>query len=315
MTSYLNPAYFGLATCLAGCWLIFKTLTRKRANLELAWLQHNKPETAASNDSLTGDISTGGTSAQSTQGLRLKMEEKSLLLINASGNRLQKISADLALADISPSQQAYLKIRTAIAGIIVSFGAVYLLRYLEIAGDSIWWIFLLAGVGAAVGFVWPDKKAREIAQKRRDLLRGALSAYLDLLKILLSGGSHTDGALFQAASAGRGWAFGKIKAAIDWSRVNGLPITAGFVRLANQSGVAELEELSAVISLAEKEGTSLKETLTRRAELMSVKELAETRMKSNNIAEKMSLPTVVIALSFVAFIAYPALASLTAGPV
>ncbi len=307
IAAYLNPLYFGVAVCLMGSWLILKAFAVKKANLELVWSQHNESELSEGDYSLASEISA--------ENLRSKMESGSMLLIGILGSRFKKISADLELADISSSQQAYLKIRTALMGVAVSFGFVYFFRYLEITGESIVWLLFFAGVGGAAGFMLPDRKAKEIAEKRRESLRGALSAYMDLLRILLAGGSHTDGALYQAASAGKGWAFGKIKAAIDWSKINGQPVTAGFMRLANQSKVAELEELSAVISLAEKEGTSLKETLSHRAELMSVKELAEARAKSHNVAEKMSLPTVVIAISFVAFIAYPALASLTAGSV
>lgn len=288
----------GLAVCASGCVFLVRRFTAKNRSLEMVWATHNNRNLDASKTS--GNI-------------RSQLETESYKVVSVLGGKFKTLINDLNLIEVSPSQQAYLKIRTSLLSILVaSAGGVFLFRYFGIVSDSNWWFLAAGGIAGVVGFIIPDKKVRELAAKKRESMRSSLSAYLDLVKILLAGGSHTDGALFQAALVGSGWGFSKLKAAIDWSRINGQPTHIGLKRLATETGVQELEELAAITSLADKEGASLKETLTRKAELLTVKTLAEASAKSHRVAEKMSLPTVVIAMSFMAFITYPALASLAA---
>lgn len=317
--------YFGIGIVITGFVFLVRRFRPKRKPLGFAWTTHNNmsdntdlgkvPINLAGNSTgnKVANNVANNTISNVISNVRSQLEAESFRVVNLFGGKFKTLSNDLNLVEISPSQQAYLKVRTALLSILVaSFGGVYLFRFLGVVSDSTWW-FVAAGIFAGVfGFIIPDKKVRELATKKRELMRNSLSAYLDLVKILLAGGSHTDGALFQAASAGNGWGFSKLKAAIDWSRVNGEPTHIGLNRLATEVGVEELEELAAITFLADKEGASLKETLTRKAELLIAKTLAETAAKSYRIAEKMSLPTVVIAMSFMAFITYPALASLTA---
>ena len=314
MSLILNPIYIGVSIGVLGIWIVYKAFSKKQTSLEYEWMTHNGMAQGelSHGENIRGEGIRGGNIWSSTgSNLRSRMEYKSFRILSFLGKRFERMQADLNLASISPSQQAFLKIRTALVGGIAAFFGIYIFRYLGVIGDSNWLLALAVGISLIFGFILPDRKVKEAANKSRELMRGAFIAYLDLIKILLAGGCHTDGALFQAASIGQGWAFSKLRAAIDWSRVNGQPIPAGLNRLAEETGVKEIEELAAIAVLADKEGTSLKETLARKAELLATKDLAEARVKSQAISEKMSVPTVVIALSFVAFIAYPALASLT----
>ncbi len=306
---------FGIVTVFAGVVFLFRSRIRKP--LELIWQRHNRQ------DSLDTTLLTS--SSSNSNSLDAKFSKAKLLsqsleagsyrviqTLRPTKNSIKNLSSDLNLVGITASRQAWVKVKSAlVAAVVASVGGVFLFRLLNIVSDSNWWFLIVAISAGAAGFFFPDKKVRELAEKKRDAIRTALAAYLDLVKILLAGGSHTDGALFQAVAIGRGWAFSKLRSSIDWSRVHGKPVYEGFARLAEETGVAEIQELAAVISLADKEGASLKETLTHKAELLTTKGLSEARAKANALGEKMSMPTVLIAISFMAFIAYPALASLT----
>ena len=97
---------------------------------------------------------------------------------------------------------------------------------------------------------------------------------------------------------------------MEWSQVNGLPPSAGFERLAEEIDVGDVEELAATIRLASEQGASPAESLARKAETLNLLELASARMRADATTEKMSIPTVVVAIAFVMFVGYPALGSL-----
>ena len=62
---------------------------------------------------------------------------------------------------------------------------------------------LAAGAG---GFLLPDLRVRDEAERRRRAFRHALSSYLDLVNVILAGGGGIETSLHSAAEAGDGWA-------------------------------------------------------------------------------------------------------------
>jgi tight adherence protein C len=213
---------------------------------------------------------------------------------------------DLRILSRSQGQQASHKLAGALAGVILP---PFLVLGLIAAGldVSVTWGIGLATLCCPVGFFFPDLRAREEAAERRDGFRAALASYLDLVKVLVAGGAHTDGALFQAAQVGDGWQFDELRAAIDWSRVNGHPSWVGFERLSSALNVVELSELAGSISLSDEQGASPAEALSRKAESMTIHQFAEARAKADSATEQMGVPTVLIAMAFVVFLGYPAL--------
>ena len=225
--------------------------------------------------------------------------------VAALGTDFRKFSRDMRICGLSAAEHALAKMSAALV-----WGLLPALLALAIT-LPFWWGIAGMIAGTLCGFVLADRQLREKAAKRRAAFRGALVAYLDLVKILLAGGSHTDGALYQAALAGKGWAFSEIRGALDWSRVHGQPLSAGLARLGGELGVTELTEIASTVNLAETEGASPSEALARKAESAADRAIAEAQAEANALTEKMTVPTVVIAFSFVVFIAYPALSSLS----
>lgn len=276
-----------------GIWVIIRGCTRRHAP------SLGKPGSALQRAGATGSIT-----------LRSRALEWSETAVAALGTDFRKISQDLRVCGMSSAEHAFAKVS---ASLFWGFLPVLLVFAANFVGWSLpyWWGMAGILLGSAGGFVLADRQLREKAAKRRAAFRGALVAYLDLVKILLAGGSHTDGALYQAALAGKGWAFSELRGVLDWSRVHGQPLSAGLARLSAELGVKELEEIASTVNLAETEGASPSEALARKAESSAERALTEAQAEANALTEKMTVPTVVIAFAFVVFIAYPALSSLS----
>lgn len=227
------------------------------------------------------------------------------------GTDFRKFSQDMRICGLSAAEHAFAKMSAALIWGFFALLTAIAANALEVT-FPFWWGIAGMLVGTLGGFVLADRRLREKASRRRAEFRGALVAYLDLVKILLAGGSHTDGALYQAALAGKSWVFGEMRGALDWSRVHGQQLSVGLARLGGEIGVAELIEIASTVNLAETEGASPSEALARKAESAAARAIAEAQASANALTEKMTVPTVVIAFAFVVFIAYPALSSLSA---
>ena len=281
----------------AGIWLMGRGMMTRQVPLVRALSEFHGPRTAP------------GVAAGELPHWRGRSERRALQVVESLGFDLGTLAVDLRVVGRSPAQHSFIKLATSLAVsvalIVLALGA----RTLGLA-PPVWTVLLVVGLGMLGGYVGADGSLRKRATARRDEFLRALSAYMDLVKILVAGGSHSDGALYQAAAVGSGWAFNELKAAMDWSRVNGQPPSAGFGRLADQIGVVDVEELAATIRLTAEQGASPSEALTCKAEMLSALELANTRMKADATTERMSIPTVVVAMAFVMFVGYPALSSL-----
>ena len=240
---------------------------------------------------------------------RRSLERRALRAVEALGFDLGTLSKDLRIVKRSSSEHAFSKLASAL---LLGGGIALLVGVLNALGVNlpVWSFGIFPLLGLAAGYMLADGRLRKKAEARREEFLRSLSAYLGLVKILLAGGSHSEGALQKAAMVGSGWAFDELKAAMEWSQVNGLPPSAGFERLAEEIDVGDVEELAATIRLASEQGASPAESLARKAETLNLLELASARMRADATTEKMSIPTVVVAIAFVMFVGYPALGSL-----
>ncbi len=293
MTAAIVGALIG-----AGVWLVGRGLMRKPMPLQKALREFHGPR--------AGSLSDGEDIEQS---LRRSLERRALRAVEALGFDLGTLAKDLRIMKKTSSEHAFAKLFGALA---LGGGSAVMLAAFQTLGLRlpIWAFGIIPLAGLGIGYVLADSRLRKKANARREEFLRALSAYLGLVNILLAGGSHSDGALQKAARVGSGWAFDELKAAMDWSQVNGLPPSAGFERLAEEIDVPDIEELAATIRLASEQGASPKEALSCKAETLNLLELAGTRMKADATTERMSVPTVIVAIAFVMFIGYPALGSL-----
>ena len=166
---------------------------------------------------------------------------------------------------------------------------------------------------AGVGFVVPDVLVRARARRLRVEFRHGLSAYLDLTWITLAGGAGVDSAVRDAAAIGHGWVFARLRAALDAAQLTRTTPWAGLRRLGDETGVAELAELAASVSLAGTEGARVRASLATKARALRTHELTRAEGDAHAATERLALPVTLLFLGFLIFIGYPAVTLVLAG--
>ncbi|MFT7837730.1 type II secretion system F family protein [Saccharothrix sp. BKS2] len=172
---------------------------------------------------------------------------------------------------------------------------------------------IAALVSAGLGFVLPDLRARAAATRLRVGFRHALSAYLDLVWIALSGGAGVDSALGDSVTVGRGWAFDRLRRALDTARLTRTTPWTALRRLGEELDITELTELAASVSLAGTEGAKVRASLAAKAHALRTHQTTDAEARAHAATERMSLPVMALFLGFLAFIAYPALTQVLNG--
>lgn len=223
-----------------------------------------------------------------------------------------RVERDLAVTGRSVSAHLAEKVAFGIAGLLVPMLATIGLAAVGFAPG--FGVPLIAGlVLAAIAFVVPDLKARSAATRMRASFRHALSAYLDLVWITLAGGAGIDSALNDSARTGTGWAFDRIRRALETARLTRTTPWAALRRLGEELDVTELTELAASADLAGVEGAKVRSSLAAKARAMRTRQVIEAEGEAQAATERMSLPVMALFLGFLAFIAYPALTQVLSG--
>jgi hypothetical protein len=83
--------------------------------------------------------------------------------------------------------------------------------------------------------------------------------------------------------------------------------------LGRDIGVSELTELAAAVGLAGTEGARIRLTLAAKATSIRRHDLSAAEAKANTVTERLFLPGVFLLIGFLLFIAYPAVARISAG--
>ena len=166
---------------------------------------------------------------------------------------------------------------------------------------------------AVLGFFAPDLGVHAEAARRRRDFRHALGSFLDLVTIALAGGGGVETALGDAASTGDGWAFERLRHALDAARLARETPWAALDRLGTELGVGALSELAANIGLAGTEGAKVRTSLAAKAASLRSHQLAEAETVAQAATEKMSLPVVLLFAGFLLFIGYPAIERVLTG--
>ena len=169
----------------------------------------------------------------------------------------------------------------------------------------------LALVGALMGAAVPQVALRRTARRRRQAFRHALGAYLDLLAMLLAANEGTEGALHEAAEVGDGWAFDELRRALRSARTRGVPMWDALEALGERLDVVELREIAAAADIGGNQGASVRRTLMAKARSLRAHALSSEEADARNRSKQMAMPLMAIAVAFLLFLFYPALAQLT----
>lgn len=253
------------------------------------------------------DLERRGTSItepQSNSAWRFRLGESVLVFCDASGlvdtGRLRR---RLRILDRTAEEHAFRKITSAGIG----FGTPLAISGLvAVAGlvPSPGWVAALAIAGGVVGFFYPDLGLADRIDVRRRAFRHALSAYLDLVTIILAGAGGLETALHTAAEAGHGWAFDEIRSSLRRSRLAGRTPWEGFDRLGTELGVNELRELAASAELAGDHGARIRASLAAKADSLRAHQTAAVEAQAESATEKMLLPVIGLVVGMILFIGY-----------
>ncbi len=217
----------------------------------------------------------------------------------------QRMRADLAvlerpvaihLADQTLAVLAGLVLPPAAMGVLATGGVTFA------QGMPLW----ASLAGAAGGWWLAESTVHAEAQRRRDELRYALSAVLDLVVISLAGGAGLEQALDDACADTHGWAAQRLHRAVDTARLLRIPPWQALGQLGEDTGVVELDELAATMSLAGTEGARIRDSLTIRAATLRAHEASALEAKANAATERMSMPVMLLAAAYMLFLLYPA---------
>ncbi|MDQ0772955.1 tight adherence protein C [Streptomyces aurantiacus] len=221
------------------------------------------------------------------------------------------LGPDLAIVGRSLETHLAEKAALGITGLLLP-AAVELV--LTLGGRPLPWGIPLGGalLLAVGGFLLPDMTVRAEAERRRTAFRHALSAYLNLIHILLAGGAGVDGALTDAAGIGQGWSFQQLRRALNTARLTRMSPWTALGQLGDELKVSELAELAAALSLAGTEGARVRASLAAKAAAMRHRNGAEAEGAANAATERMALPGMLMAFGFILFVFYPALTQITA---
>ncbi|MGD9792051.1 MAG: type II secretion system F family protein [Acidimicrobiia bacterium] len=166
----------------------------------------------------------------------------------------------------------------------------------------------LACGGIAVLVVVADLEQRASAGSRD--LRHQLSAYLDVLTMLLASNQGNEGALRLAADAGDGRLFVELRRRMLEAATAGRPAVTALAVLGRDLGVVELIEIAASASLATSQGAPVARSLIAKTESLRSSLQAEQEQDARVRTGKITFPLVAMGIVFIVAGLYPALASI-----
>jgi Flp pilus assembly protein TadB len=291
----------GIGTGL-GLWLAYTGLRPGRPDLAalLAELQPTAPPPHPPAGPAPGGVGTGW-AARVSRPLAARLDATRVL---TGRNR-----ADLTVLDRDPTSHLAEKLTAAMVGFLLP---PVLAVGLAATGSPLpWGVPAVFAVGlAAAGFLAPDRAAHTDAEAARRALRAAFAAFLDLATIALAGGAGLEEALDDAANAGTGPAYTKLRHAVDHAVLTGRPIWEPLIALGETHGVTELVETAAAVALAGTEGARIRATLTQKATTLRLRQLTAAEADATAATERMSLPVVLLFVGFLILIGYPAVAAI-----
>ncbi len=214
-----------------------------------------------------------------------------------------QLDKDLAVTNSSLEQHGLVKAAAPALSLLAVYVLWLLLAALGIAVNPIF-VSVVALAGALIAFVIPDVRLRARAKQRRVAFRHALSAYLDLVTIIMSGGGGLLTALQSAADSGDGWAFAEIRGALDRARLSNRTPWSQLGVLSDRFDIPELRDLVATAELAGSEGSRITESVSTQADVLRARLRAEVEETAESLTEQMLLPVGLLLVALFLFLGF-----------
>ncbi len=179
--------------------------------------------------------------------------------------------------------------------IVAAVGALVAVFFALTNGKS---ITTLAGYfvfAAALGFLAPNAWLWLAIRDRSDKIRRGLPDSLDLLVVSVEAGLGLDAAVQRVGDEMRR-VYAELSEEMQVATIEtqmGVPRSEALTRMADRSGVAEMKALVAVISQAERLGTSVAKALRNQAEALRTKRRQQAEERAQKTAVKLLLPLIL----------------------
>ena len=198
----------------------------------------------------------------------------------------------------------------ALSAVVGALGPAVVLGVLQTAGVVSLGVFVpvvLALVGLVAGPLIIDSAVAERARDVQTDLRFQLSAYLDVVTMLLAGNSGHEGALEQAARAGDGRLFVELRRRMREVGATGRSLVEALSTTADELGLVELQQVAATTALSSAEGAPVARTLAAKCSTLRSTLATEQESEARLRTSRLTAPIVGMALIFMALVIYPAL--------
>ncbi len=223
------------------------------------------------------------------------------------GERSQRWRSTLRLIGRDVPTHLGLLVISSLLGLVVP---TLMLALLHLSGWVSLGLFIPVGVailGAALAPVAVHGSAVARSDEVRIDIRHQLSAYLDLVTMLLAGNTGHEGALEQAARAGDGLLFIELRRRMREVATTGNSLVGALALVGDDFGVVELEQVAAAAQLSAREGAPVARTLAAKCATLRSTLSAEQEASARVRNDKITPPLVGMAVLFMALIIYPAL--------
>jgi Flp pilus assembly protein TadB len=194
-----------------------------------------------------------------------------------------------------------------LGGLIVPGALITTLQLAGLIGLQ-WFVpFALSLVCGGLGALVVHTTTVERAAAVRTDLRYQLSAYLDVVTMLLAGNTGYEGALEQASRAGDGRLFGEVRRRMREAATRGASLTDALRQTGVDLGLEELEQVAATAALSAAEGAPVARTLAAKCATLRTALSTEQESEARLRTSRLTTPIVGMALIFMALVIYPAL--------
>jgi hypothetical protein len=161
---------------------------------------------------------------------------------------------------------------------------------------------------AAVGWLGVEAEVRKEAASARQEFRFAVASFLDRAALVRAADAGAADALYRTAALGNGWALERIRTALERARLSGASPWETLGQLAEEIGVSELARPANSFAVAGEVGGSIYGTLTAQAKTLRTAIKTDAKAAANQVSEKLVIPVSCLAILFLLFLLYPAVA-------
>lgn len=148
---------------------------------------------------------------------------------------------------------------------------------------------------------------RSLARRRRSEFDLSVAVLLDLVNIQMAGGAGLETSLLAAASLGDGRAFGAIRTALTSAQAGRRSYWDALIELGNRWGISSLTEMAHAARLSGEHGSRVRQSLVSKSSSLRARNLAAKEFEAQQRTEQMGLPMVLLFLSFLLFVGFPAM--------